>query len=241
MVFEFSKATLIHKHITSSTMDDALELSQSTYLPFVVLADAQTQGRGRYQREWISPKGNLYMTLAWQLSELIPLNFLPLIFGLVLVRVMENMGIKAVLKWPNDVLIQGAKVGGILMEKHDDLMLCGIGLNVVSAPENTPYPATFIGSVMVEHPPSTQDLVQAILDQLDQVFTHYTLQGSAWVISEWEQHRWPENSLRLNLPGGVVLKGTYQGLSPEGAITILEQETQKVRTIMTADVFAGCS
>ena len=221
-------------------MDDALELSQSMQSPFVVLADAQTQGRGRYQREWTSPKGNLYMTLAWHLSEETPLNFLPLIFGLVLVRVMENMGIEAVLKWPNDVLIQGAKVGGILMEKHEDLMLCGIGLNVVSAPENTPYPATFMGAVTGQ-PPSTQDLVQEILEQLDQVCAHYTLQGSTWVISQWEQHRWAENNLRLNLPGGVVIKGIYQGLSPDGAITIRDQETQKLRTIMTADVFAGCS
>lgn len=240
MEFAFSKAALIHKATTTSTMDDALALAPSTPLPFVVLADAQTQGRGRYQRVWNSPPGNLYMTLAWPFSAQVPVNFLPLLFGLALIRVMENLGVAATLKWPNDVLIQGAKVGGILMERHGDLMLCGIGMNLVDAPQDTPYPATFVGTV-VSHPPSPQDLVGAILHALDQVTADYLAQGSGWVIETWEHHRWQQDHLQLNLPGGVVIQGLYVGLSPEGGLQIRDKSTHALRTIMTADVFAGCT
>lgn len=110
-------------------------------LCFAVLTKKQTAGRGRLERSWESDiNGNIYLTLCLHsslvkgLEEIIPLYTA---FSLI-----TAIGEKARYKWANDVLIEGKKVAGILVERLDEFFIIGIGVNVEKAPLNTLFPAT---------------------------------------------------------------------------------------------------
>ena len=101
----------------------------------VVLADGQTQGRGRNSRIWYSPPGvNLYFTVVL-FPPLDRLHYLPYVAGLSVARALEPLGIPSELKWPNDILVDGKKAGGVLIQTSIEqnrlqFALAGIGINV---------------------------------------------------------------------------------------------------------------
>ncbi len=103
----------------------------------VCIADRQTGGRGRRGKLWVSPPGNLYLSLLWRLEENVPVSgLLAICAGVVVARVLESLGIQNVqLKWPNDVWVKQKKIGGLLIETESNaagqLMVIGIGLNLV--------------------------------------------------------------------------------------------------------------
>jgi len=106
--------------------------------PQVLFAEFQTAGRGRRGREWVSPFGaNLYLSLAWSFSQWPrQLTALPLAVGVACARTLREVGLDAVgLKWPNDLHVEGRKLGGILIEHRAEAggpcrVIIGIGLNV---------------------------------------------------------------------------------------------------------------
>ncbi len=101
-----------------------------------VLAVRQNQGRGQRGRSWISPAGNLYGSLYWPALPPKWQTLIPLITGLCCAKVLESKGLSPSLKWPNDILMQGRKVGGILVEDRGGDVLMGLGMNLVSAPDD---------------------------------------------------------------------------------------------------------
>ena len=98
----------------------------------VVVADEQTEGRGRFGRTWLSPVGGLYATYVVDPHSLISLRA-----GMAATRALAAYRVQADLKWPNDVLIADRKLAGILIETVADAALVGIGLNVTGAPLET--------------------------------------------------------------------------------------------------------
>jgi BirA family transcriptional regulator, biotin operon repressor / biotin---[acetyl-CoA-carboxylase] ligase len=143
---------LHHRRSVTSTMDEARALlNEGHHGPFWVVADEQTGGRGRHGRQWSSPPGNLYVTLA--LTEPCEPGRGPelgFVAGVALHRAaaaVTGLGHPALaLKWPNDLLLNRAKCAGLLLEgvqmRGAFHVLIGFGVNVMSAPEGTPYPAT---------------------------------------------------------------------------------------------------
>ncbi len=129
----FSVPTVeVHPRI-GSTSDRALALARAgSPLPALVLADRQSAGRGRRGRRWISdtPLG-LWFTVAraWEGGEV---GALSLRVGLAAARAVEAVarGLRVDVKWPNDLFVDGRKLGGILCERSDGIVLAGIGLNV---------------------------------------------------------------------------------------------------------------
>ncbi|WP_421902005.1 biotin--[acetyl-CoA-carboxylase] ligase [Maridesulfovibrio sp.] len=107
-----------------------------------VLAVEQNTGRGQVRREWISPPGNVYGTIKWPAlpeakpGEVRPVwnRILPLIVGYLTCNALRDLGVDAQLKWPNDILIDGKKAGGILIEERGNATMVGIGLNLSYAP-----------------------------------------------------------------------------------------------------------
>jgi BirA family biotin operon repressor/biotin-[acetyl-CoA-carboxylase] ligase len=160
---------LHHRTSVTSTMDEARALlHEGEAGPFWVVADEQTGGRGRHGRQWSSPPGNLYATLA--LSEPCAPGRGPelgFVAGVALHRAVEALiGVEPpalALKWPNDLLLHGAKCAGLLLEglqvRGAFHVLIGIGVNVASAPEDTPYPATALSSRL---PPDRNALLAAL-------------------------------------------------------------------------------
>ena len=105
-----------------------------------VIATAQTAGRGQYRRSWVSPAGNLYASWVWpQLSvtnhsTAYRENLIPLVAAYIVAHALELLGIDIQIKWPNDLLYNTRKIGGILVEQRDRQIIVGIGINVASSP-----------------------------------------------------------------------------------------------------------
>ena len=131
-----------------STNDIAKEKAQAgSPEGLVIHALSQTAGRGRRSNQWTSPKGNLYLSIVLKPKTDIQasgqLSFV--IACAVLSFLKHDCGIEAKVKWPNDLLVEGQKISGILLESsyqpnHQiDYIIAGIGLNIVSAPEGATY------------------------------------------------------------------------------------------------------
>ena len=123
--------------------------------PRLIVAGEQSQGKGRFGRIWFAPKGNLYLTLVQPAKHSI--DQIPIIVGMAVAEVLMRLisshqpdahqnnttGI-VTLKHPNDVLIDGKKICGILIEKWDDLYSVGVGINVASSPVIQDYETTYM-------------------------------------------------------------------------------------------------
>jgi len=128
---------LVLCHECSSSLDVAWYLQKQGLFPdwASVLCGSQWAGRGRMERSWISPPGNLYAALSWPETYGPWENLIPIMAGYLMIRFMAGRGVFLRLKWPNDLLLEGKKVGGILAEKKKGKTIVGIGLNTFSSPE----------------------------------------------------------------------------------------------------------
>ena len=148
---------LVALSATESTNDDVLRAAREGETGGLwVVAAQQLSGRGRHGRQWASPPGNLYASLL--LVDPCDAALAPqlgFVAGLALHRAVETVaGIgtpRLALKWPNDLLLDGAKVAGLLLEGHrigpSLALVIGFGVNVAHAPTGTPYPAAALHSV----------------------------------------------------------------------------------------------
>ena len=122
----------------SSSLDMAWELIRKNRMNTgdSVLCLRQTRGRGRMGREWLSAEGNIMAAWMIPYPESGPCNsLLSLIMGLTLRRAMLNLGLSLSIKWPNDLVYENRKVGGVLIEEKNNKLLVGIGLNLVFCPD----------------------------------------------------------------------------------------------------------
>ena len=151
---------LITHDILDSTNAEGLRYlkeSGTAALPVWIMCHEQTRGRGRRGRDWISQKGNLFC------SGIYPLSSQPAIdaqksfvaslavYDVISAYVDEKL---VSIKWPNDVLIKGAKVSGLLLERHQNGLVIGIGINLIHAPKIQDY---LTGSVLEHIRPSNLD------------------------------------------------------------------------------------
>jgi BirA family transcriptional regulator, biotin operon repressor / biotin---[acetyl-CoA-carboxylase] ligase len=128
--------TLFTADSCASSMDLAWQLVPDSKLSdwASVLAASQTSGRGQFKRQWHSPPGNVYGSLripqptpAWR-------NLTALLSAESMRMVLAALGLTATIKWPNDILVAGKKVCGILVEEKSGIVIAGVGLNLISAP-----------------------------------------------------------------------------------------------------------
>ena len=210
-----------------------------------LIADRQTAGRGRRGRPWVSSEGNLFFSTLLRprtgparAAELSFATAIALHEGLAQVT---GQGARFALKWPNDVLLDGNKVAGILLESatgHDgglEYLVIGAGVNLYHFPGETPYPATSVAATLGLDV-AAADLLRAILPRL-----------SFWV-AQWERdgiaplrEAWLARAAGL---GGRVtvrlshetIEGTFAGLAPDGALD-LKLDNGARRAITAGDVF----
>lgn len=135
ILFEFEEVS------STNTIAKEIILKGEAGLCFAILAKKQTQGRGRLARSWNSEaNGNIYFTLSFHCS--LAGNFADIMPLFTSFALIEAIGEKARYKWANDVLIEGKKVAGILVERVGEFFIVGIGVNVMEAPLKTLFPAT---------------------------------------------------------------------------------------------------
>lgn len=198
--------------------------------PIWVVADQQTGGRGRHGRQWTSPPGNLYATLALAdpcaPSDAPQLGFAA---GLALhAAIASASGIRHPrlgLKWPNDLLLDGAKLSGLLLEGlHRDGrfgLLIGFGINIASAPIGLPYAATALqsGGADVTRDGLFSRLSTTWLVELERWRKGFTFTRSAWL----EQAHGIGAVVTVRPPGGSI-SGRMLGIDASGRLRLATTE-----------------
>lgn len=159
---------------TGSTNDFALQLPRERFHGCVVVAQAQTAGKGRRGKRWRSPPGNLYMSFGWRFAHgEVEAGLLPLAAGLAVCRALQRFGLGGHgVKWPNDVRIGEEKLCGVLVEgrrRGESFdMVCGIGVNLVmdeKAGSDIDQPWTSLSHHLGAAAPSRNELAGRITDE----------------------------------------------------------------------------
>ena len=162
--------------VTESTNADALQLFESNQTPCITLAEMQTSGRGRRGRQWLSPFAKNICCTIGMLKSLEACNpgLLSIVTGIALVQSLAKLGIEGVrLKWPNDLVYQNQKLGGILIEsrsigQHDYFFAIGFGINVTMNAEELaaiPQSATSL-SLMTDGAVSRNAVLVEVIQQV---------------------------------------------------------------------------
>ncbi len=120
----------------SSTMDLAWTFIDKGKFPELswVLAISQSKGRGQLGRRWVSVPGNLFATLRLPDEARALGTLLPLSLAVIIAEVLDEFQLPGEVKWPNDILVGGRKIGGILIEERRGRMMAGVGINVKATP-----------------------------------------------------------------------------------------------------------
>jgi BirA family biotin operon repressor/biotin-[acetyl-CoA-carboxylase] ligase len=178
---------------TTSTQDIARELAErGAPEGTAVIAGEQQSGRGRMGRSWLSPAGGLATSIILRPS-LAPVHLLPAVSSIAVLRTLANLGIKAGIKWPNDVLIEGKKVCGILIENGLEAgelrySILGIGINVNFNTSIYPEIADIATSISVKlgHEVAVGEVALHLYTELEQIYSG--IGAPAGIIEEWSRH-----------------------------------------------------
>ena len=132
-----------------STNDTALRFIKKNILNGVITSETQKKGRGQYGRNWISNKGNLFMSIFFPIKNKIE----PKRISKINLKIIKNIFLKKIkigtkVKYPNDILIKNKKVCGILQEiiynKSNKILIIGIGINIINSPKINEYETTYL-------------------------------------------------------------------------------------------------
>ena len=195
--------------------------------PLWVAAREQTAGRGRLDRDWVSPPGNLYASYLCPITPDMALPSLSLVVGLAVADTLDAVlagAAPVTLKWPNDVLVAGRKVSGVLLEMTKGAVVIGIGINITSAPSGVRYPATAI-SDHIGMAPGPEDLLGRLDECLLARLAAWRQQGFDGALkSDWLA-RGPDVGTPLKVSMGSAVKtGTFGGVDDSGALVLVEPD-----------------
>ncbi len=240
---------LILQETDSTNLEARRRAEAGEFGPLWIGAKRQTAGRARRGRVWVMDTGNLAQTLLIKLNktpfEASQLTFVAAlaVYDLVGRYVPPSL---VTIKWPNDVLLDGKKVSGILLESgsisSDSLWLAiGIGVNLKSFPSDTDRPATAIADHLSAErttAPTVEEAGEALASAFDDWFVKWLTQGFEPVRQAWLD-RTPglHGPCIARLPN-ETLEGTADGIEPDGSLR-LKLADGTVRVISAGDVFFG--
>lgn len=210
----------------------------------VVFAELQTAGRGRRGRRWIAPFGSgLTFSVAWTFAETpADLPALGLALGVTIVRVLRKLGAQRVaLKWPNDLLIDGRKLGGLLIQLRQEAggaatIVAGLGLNIAVPPDGrhaidaasepapghpTALPIADLADAMRDGLPPSRNLVAArLVLALEDALGEFSLRGFAAFLDDWRAFDALRDAPVHVCQGGSEVQGTARGADRDGALLV---------------------
>lgn len=226
---------ILHYDKIDSTNTEARRLyEQGERGPIWIVADEQKAGRGRLGRAWHSEPGNLYSTFLFPCeapqSKLAQISF---VAALAVHDVATTFIINTpiALKWPNDCLIDGAKFCGILSEVLAPSQIAlGIGMNIIHAPKDTPYAATYLKGATVN---AAHEVLSASLQNWLKIW-------NAGKDFETIKFAWESKALNLGKMlsvdiGTAIRHGMFKGLNDDGAMILVQADNTEI-TIHAGDV-----
>lgn len=238
-------AELLHYPAVDSTNDEVIRLAQNGAPDGTwVVADEQTAGRGRRGRPWQSTRGNLFCTGLLRLDAGEgPASQLSFLIALALYDTLAQWVApgRLRLKWPNDLLLDGRKVSGILLESAgsgqpgDRWVAAGIGVNLAVHPEDVERPAISLAGAGVTPPPP-----MAVAERLATAVEHWRREwragGFAALRAAWlARATGLGKRIEVRMPDGTLF-GTFADLAADGAL-LLQLDSGMVKAIHAGDVF----
>jgi len=229
--------------IIDSTNSELMRAARAQRLPpepLMLAAEIQRDGRGRFGRSWHSPLGTaLTVSFAYHFErDVAQLSGISLVCGLAVRAAVAQHGVEAQLKWPNDVLVQGKKLAGILVEvqvfePRTLIAVIGIGLNVAGDEQLLPLlatgalPATSLASELAaqgkapDGPLNRNALLADLAIQLEQHLREFSQSGFAPFASRWNQaHAMRDLPIRLSAPGEQPGSGIARSVDGQGRLRI---------------------
>ncbi len=204
----------------------------------VLAVEWQTAGRGRLGRTWHSGLGDaLTFSLLWRFaSGLAALSGLSLAVGVAMMRALQELGVTgASLKWPNDVLLNGGKLAGILLEAQGDMLgpsavVIGVGINWRLSPQARERIDQAVSDLSsLDMPPGRNEVLAVSLKHLVIVLQEFTAQGFVPLRAEWERyHAFQHKAVKLSLPDGSQVSGVVRGVTEEGGLRLLIEQGERV-------------
>jgi BirA family biotin operon repressor/biotin-[acetyl-CoA-carboxylase] ligase len=245
-VARLSPETVFHRVETTSTFDEGWSLIDEGQSPdFWVTADRQTRGRGRRGNSWVSQTGNLHASYFCRLDyQPHIIEMLPLVIGVAVLEAIEktvNLPTLEILslKWPNDIMLNGKKLSGILIErrhaKNNTIFGIGIGINCSFAPDIIDQKVTSLASE--GYPANKDDIFENLRNSLRYFLDSIeNRQTSEQVIATWlSRCQSIGKSIEVRLPR-ETLKGIFKGMNDRGHLLLQGQQGQ-ITPIIAGTVF----
>lgn len=229
---ELSECDVFVRPVIPSTNQFLLEHINQLEKGSLCLAEYQSAGRGRRGRQWLSPfAGQVIMSLYWTLPRHIDLNGLSLVVGMAIADVLTQLGAEGIgLKWPNDILLKGRKLAGVLIEidnknnqLHNIIIGAGINLSLGKQAERIDQP----WAELVEALPTLDrnQLIVLLVKKLSVALQVFEQTG----IDQDFQQKWAEFDAFLNAEVQVIsenhrVSGIEQGIDQRGYIQLMTEQ-----------------
>jgi BirA family biotin operon repressor/biotin-[acetyl-CoA-carboxylase] ligase len=203
----------------------------------IVIAERQDAGRGREGRAWASPSGGLYFSAVLRpplpLAEVPPLT---LAIGIAVCDAARAFGAEAQLKWPNDVLVAGKKLAGVLVETQSqggrlDSVIVGIGVNLASVPAEVAHRAA---SLHLRDAADRERFITELVAQVEVWTDRYVACGLEVIIPAWQERMAAGLSARATIDGAALV-GELAGIDGDGAL-LLREPSGLIHRVRSGDV-----
>ena len=227
--------------ILDSTNNKAIELAKKKLHDIVVIAERQARGKGRFNRQWYSDIGGLYMTIALKVGDLGKTKYLTFAAAVSVAKAIRKTAkLNALVKWPNDVLTGNKKICGILTETifgGENYALIGIGANI----NQKKFPASISNkttSLAIETNKryKIKKISKGIMKEFSKLYSQYERNNYNNIIAEWKRY---SHTLGRKIKAKTMNK-TYTGKAigvDEDCNLILKLNNGKIQKIIEGDIF----
>ena len=206
-----------------------------------IRAETQNGGIGRLGRKWESPKGNLFCSGLADIRSGDPISSsLSFVAALAVFETIRSYlpDTEMQLKWPNDVLVSGAKICGILLERVGNQIVVGIGINVAIAPPVDGRPIMSIHQAGATHC-TAEKLIEELATAFARNVDSWRSFGLASTLSEWQKHAHPIGAIvSTSAPHGGKISGEFAGLAEDGALRLRKADDTLIE-IRAGDIELG--
>lgn len=212
-----------------STNEYAKTLTKDAPEGAVILVDEQTGGRGRFGRQWYSPKGGIWMSVILHPPD--P-SLIAIIAGIAVCKALHMNGVLPGIKWPNDIVLNGKKIGGILTEIIDKIVILGIGvnLNIREFPDELEATASSVFLETKKHLEKKM-VFDTLCKQLDDCYIMLKQNKVTDLLTEWRHYTiLLGQQVVIEMPD-KELSGKVLDISRDGALIVMRSDGKIMRVV----------
>lgn len=230
---------IINLEEVTSTMDEIKKYPVNT----IVVANRQTKGRGKDDRNWVSDNSNnLYMTLSLKAdNDNVDYSHYTFLTSIAVIKTIVNLGVNdnnIKSKWPNDVLINSKKFCGILLERdmQKEFLSIGVGINVDSYPESLERMIFQPTSLLKEgFNVKKKDIFEGFVDIFEQYSNRLVNEGFEWLRNEWLNYAYSLGNEIIVKIKNLQINGIFEDLDKDG--TLLLRKDDNIIKVKSGDIF----